>query len=102
MQSSIITCDVADLENVQANLISVKALLALVIVDADDRAASCKRDTFVSSSFDSISEALNGVFLLVDNIIDSSTEAINKAFKAHKAAKKGGKSNDEAEEADRA
>ena len=101
MQDYMIPCDVADLENVQAYLLYVKALLELVISDADSSSANtiCKS---ASDSFDYISTALNGAHMLIDNILDYSTETINKAFKAHKVAKKGGKSNDEAEETNRA
>ena len=100
MQEPMIPCDVADLENVQAYLLSVKALLELVIRDSESSAANtiCKS---VADSFDCISTALNGVHMLIVNILDYSTETINKAFKAHKAAQKEGKRNDEAE-ADRA
>lgn len=97
MQDYMIPCDVTDLENVQAYLLSVKTLLEMVISDADSSAANtiCKSASY---SFGYISTALNGVHMLIVNILDYSTEAIDKAFKAHKAAKKGG-NNDEAEEA---
>ena len=97
MQDYMIPCDVADLESVQAYLLSVKALLELVISDADSSSANTIYKT-AADSFEHISTALNGVHMLIVNVLDYSTETISKAFKA---AKKGG-NNDEAEEADRA
>ena len=96
MQEPMIHCDVADLENVQAGLQSVSALLDMIIGRADSSAALTK-DVIVSEAFTDISTALLGVFTLVNSIIEHATETITKAFQD---AKKG-ESNAE-EEADRA
>ena len=98
MQDYMIPCDVADLENVQAYLLSVKALLELVISDADHSSASTIIDECAANSFAGISNALSGVLVLIGHILDYGTATITKAFQN---AKQEGKSN-EAEENNRA
>lgn len=91
--------DVDKVENMQAALTSVKSLIELIISDAESKAGFYKYDQILSDSFGDIAVALNGVHLLIIGINEHNTINIAEAFKA---AKKGGKSNDEAEEADRA
>ncbi len=97
MESPMILCDVADVENLQSYLLSVRALVSLVIGEADSSSRN-SLDSVSAGAFGNISTELSGVFYLVDFVLNEAQKTIEKAFRQ---AVKEDKHN-EAEEAHRA